>query len=369
MRFAYKTAAVRRVLALVLLAVFPALGQEGASQVEAEIARLQKSLKDIPVSDPNVAGLVSATRAALAATTQDLAAGRLYLSMEQLGRAESLLGGLRATVGGAEVAKKGLPAFESRWDKASLSLSALDRQAGRRDWGHSPAAIRALSEAAQGRAIPLLDGGRGFAAATGPADGLFYIGQAEGEAAFAKFAAAVDIPRTREALGLRSMRPELKTLQDKTDAAFQPPKSIDLHPRFIVLNSTLKLAHELDERRFYAGAFYEYLEAVRNYGMLDAKPLDATAQDAVRPALETAKKKLAALSSDDSIAQLFVERAESYVLHPDGSAPSADEWRGARVILDQVLPAYFAAQSAAAPVEAPPAAKAVTIALVRWPYT
>ena len=360
---------IARVSVLVLAVVLPALGQEGAPQVKAEIERLQKALNDRPISDKNFAGLASNTRETLDAATNALAAGRLYLSLEKLGIAESLFLGLRVASDNASVVKNGMPAFESRWGKASLALSALDQQASHRDWSHSPAAIQALSETSQGRTIPLLDGGRGFATATGPADGLFYIGQAEGEADFAKFAATLDVHRTKDASHFRSILPELKRLQDKTDAAFRPPQSIDLHSRFIALNSALKLAQELDARKFYAGALYEYLEAVRNYGMLTAKPLDATGQAGLRPALDAAGKKLAASSTDDSIAQLFVERAESYVHHADGSAPSADEWRSAKVILDQVLPAYSAAQSPAAPFEAPTAAKAVTITLVRWPYT
>jgi hypothetical protein len=38
-----------------------------------------------------------------------------------------------------------------------------------------------LSETAQGQSIPLLEGGRGFASSTKPTDGLFYIGEAQGE--------------------------------------------------------------------------------------------------------------------------------------------------------------------------------------------
>jgi hypothetical protein len=355
--------------AALLLNLAPlAFAREGAQQVKAEIDGLQKSLRDNPVSDKNLASLVSTTRSTLDAAKRELAAGRLYLSLEDLGRAEALLLGLRAVVDEADVQKRGLPAFESRWNKAGLALSALDRQAGARDWSHSPAAIRALSEAAQGRSIPLLDGGRGFAIATTPADGLFYIGQAEGEAEFARFAVGINVARTQQAVRLRSMLPELKMLQDKTDAAFQPPKSIDEHPRFIALNSTLKLARELDARMFYAGALYEYLEAVRNYGMLDAPPLDTRAQSRLKADLKAASKKIAASSADDSIAQLFVQRAESYIHQPDGSLPTPDEWRSARIIVDEVLPAYFAAQLAPA-VASPAAEKAVTITLVRWPYT
>jgi hypothetical protein len=160
----------------------------------------------------------------------------------------------------------------------------------------------------------------------------------------------------------------LRSLQEKTNAAFQPPKSIDLHSRFIALNSQIKLAEELDSSRFYAGALYAYLEAVRHYGMLDASALDAAAQSQFKKELATASRKLAAASDDNSIAQLFLERAASYTTHSDGSTPTADEWRGARVILDQVLPAYYAAQKPATLLDHA-SGKTVDITLVRWPYT
>jgi hypothetical protein len=224
------------------------------------------------------------------------------------------------------------------------------------------------AEAAKGNAIPLLEGGRGFATATGPKDGLFYVGQAEGEADFATFCTSLNATGKASAFPLRSMLPELHSLQEKTNAAFQPPKSIDLHSRFIALNSQIKLAEELDASRFYAGALYAYLEAVRHYGMLDAPTLDLAAQSQLKQDLAATSKKLTAASVDESITQLFLERAASYTTHPDGSTPTADEWRGARVIVDQVLPAYYAAQKPATLLARAPG-KTVDITLVRWPYT
>ena len=75
-----------------------------------------------------------------------------------------------------------------------------------------------------------------------------------------------------------SILPELLALQQKANAAFQPPRSIDLHPRFIALNSTIKLARELDASKSYAGALYQYLEAARHYGMLFMPSVDAAQQ-------------------------------------------------------------------------------------------
>ena len=345
----------------------PAYAQDGAARIQAEVARLQASLKEKPIS-PKLGDVGKMTAESLQAASAEVNRGRLYVGLEKLAEARDLIQGARALADNPDVVKGGLPAFEQAWGAASLKLTALDRQAGERNWSHAPAALQALAEAAQGKSLPLLEGGRGFATATHPQDGLFYVGQAQGEADFAEFCASLELPRKSASFPLRSWLPELQALQNKTNAAFQPPKSIELHSRFIGLNAALKLAQELDARKFYAGALYEYLEAVRRYGMLDAALLDAARQSALKVALADAEKKLAASQRDDSIAQLFLERAASYISHADGSAPTADEWRGAQVIVDQVLPAYVASARPASPLQKP-SGKLVTITLVRWPYT
>jgi hypothetical protein len=363
-----KLARIISALTFILLASLttPLLAQ--SDQIKSEIARLEQSLKDHPLSDPDLKSLATMVTDSLKSASDALAGGHIYLALEKLGQAEDLLEGARVAADKSDVEKNGLPAFESRWGKASVRLTALDKDAHARDWRNAPLAIRALAETAQTRAIPLLEGGRGFATANGPKDGLFYVGEAEGEADFSVFCASLKSDATVAGFKLRSLLPELHILQEKTNAAFRPPKSIDLHPRFIALNSQIKLAEELDSERFYAGALYAYLDAVRHYGMLDAPPLDAAAQDQLKRDIAAANAKLAASPSDDSIAELYLDRAASYIAHPDGLTPSPDEWRGARVILDQVLPAYYAAQKPPAQL-AQTSGKTVDITLVRWPYT
>jgi hypothetical protein len=352
----------------VFVSASAAPSQNAATSIKTEVDRLLESLKDKPVSSPDFADAGDAVRTALQAAAQASDAGDSYLSLENLGRAADLMGGIRAMVDQASFVKEGLPAFESVWGATSLRLTALAKKAHEQPWGTTALAVRALSEAVQGRAVPLLDGARGFAIAKGPAEGLFYMGQAEGEARFARFCAALNLPAAKAKFPLRSYVPELQALQTKANAAFQPPRSIELHPRFIALNSTIKLAEELDSTRFYAGALYQYLEAVRHYGMLEAPPLDDAGQSRLKEDLAAAQKKLASSKSDDSIAQLFLQRAGSQTSHADGTASTVDEWRSARVILDQVLPAYAAARQPASPLQEA-AGKTVEITLVRWPYT
>jgi len=354
---------------LVVILTLPVVGQDAASQIRAEIQRIQQSLKDRPIADPDTANLSTAIEGELKGASEAVNAGAMYLSLERLGQAIDLRQGAGEVEDKkAEIVKGGLPTYDAEWRKASLTLNEREQEERGRDWSNMPAAVRALSETALARAVPLMDGGRGFATATEPKDGLFYLGQAQGEVEFARFCASLHFARKANALQRRSLLPELHNLQEKTNAAFVPPRSIELHPRFIQLNSTLKLAQELDAARLYSGALYQFLEAVRNYGMLTAVPPDGKGKSSLKIAIGSMQKKLEASERDDSIAQLFVERAGSQVEHAAGKAPTADEWRSAQVIIDQVLPAYFATLQPASPQQRE-SGKTVDITLVRWPYT
>jgi hypothetical protein len=355
-------------VAFLFAANVSASAQDAAAQTKAEIERLQQSLKEKPIANPDIAEMNSEIEGNLTGAASALAAGRLYLSLEGLGRAEDHMHGARILDAKADEIKDSLPAFESEWNKASVQLTAMDKSARNKDWSHITAAVRAIAEAAQGRAIPLLEGGRGFATATKPKDGLFYVGQAQGETAFAEFVSKLNFPRKAAPAPLRTLLPELESLQEKTNAAFQPPRSIDMHPRFIALNSTIKAARELDSSKAYGGALYQYLEAVRHFGMLDPAVPDAARQASLRTELTDELKKVSAAKRDDSIIQIFLERAEGWLTKPDGAAPSPDEWRATQVVLQQVVPAYYAALKPAAPLQQR-AGRTATLTLVRWPYT
>jgi hypothetical protein len=252
-----------------------------------------------------------------------------------------------------------MPAFEIEWRNASQRVSQIKPVPP-----GTPAAIRALAETARVKASALLDSGRGFATSMQPKDGLFRLGEAQGFAEFADFCANLGQGRAVRPAGFRSLAPELQALQDKTNAAFVPPRSIDKHPAFIGLNSAIKLARELDEAKLYDAALYQYLDAVRQYGTLDARLPDASAQQALQARIAAERRKIAGSKRDDSIADAWLDRAESALAR----TPNEDMWKAAAVLVAQVLPAYDAALGAPPPVEMRPN-KAVEVTLVRWPYT
>jgi hypothetical protein len=331
-------------LGMVTAAVCLAAGPDTGRQIRDEIARLERSLAERPITNAGLVGMVPRVTESLKSAASALDAGRTWLALERLGQAVNSLEGLRAaSAPGAD--------FEKSWADAAAQVSAIAKEIR----GSAPPAALAMRETAIGRAGPLLEGARGFAAATGPSDGLYYIGQAVGEAEFARFLAGLSLDRGR-AWRARSMLPELMAIQQKANLAFVPPKSIDLHPRFIALNSAIKLARELDAAKSYHGALYQYLEAVRQYGMLDQPPVEGAEQAKVREQLQAASKA-------ESISALFIERALGWAEHGD-----PDEWRAAAVIAGQVLPAYAAAMKGA-PALTRSKGRTVEVTLVRWPYT
>ncbi len=359
---------VLRICAALTLLACSARAQNADSQVRAQVQRVRESLLAQPITDPRFKDIDATMESLLKAAEEAAIAGELYLSLEKLVQVSDLLQGVRNTIEKTDAVKSGLDAFDEDWRKASAAIAALDQAQRAVDWTHRPAAIRALAEVAQARTGPLLEGARGFAIATKPEDGLLYVGEARAQAEFVEFCAGLHLVRTVRPVPLRSILPELLALQQKANDAFQPPRSIDLHPRFIALNSTIKLARELDASKSYAGALCQYLDAVRHYAMLSIPPVDAAKRPGLKEAVTEALRKLEVSRQDDSILQILLQRAASQVAHEDGTAPSEDEWRSAQAILQQVTPAYRATLK-------PPAGlhrtsgKTIDLTVVRWPYT
>src|SRR5262249_37415890 len=151
----------------------------------------------------------------------------------------------------------------------------------RKAWDDTTAATRAIGESAQGKIETLVEASRAYAAVTSPGEGVFYLGQAQAAAELAALAHELRSVRgSPRPPPLRSVLPELDTLQAKVNRAFRPPRSIERHPDFIRLNAALKLARELDAATLYGGALYQYLDAVQQLAALDPP---SAARDAAPP--------------------------------------------------------------------------------------
>lgn len=362
-------------LALGLLAmVTPKIADQSAPEkIKAEIEYLRRSLAAKPDTDPQWKDARPEIEAALQQAADDVRGGRPYASLEALSDALVSFRGFECATKKTEeqLLKEGLPQVETEVKKARIDLAALVQQHRRGGSGSAPAVIRALSEKAEGEAANLIEGGRGFAVINDTGDrandlssALYYVGSAEAQLEVTAFYKTLHLPRNNAPILLHSISPELQRLQERTTAAFQPPRSVEHHADFIRLNATLKLAGELDAAERYAGALYQYLVATEQFGKLDAVARDAEKQSELRAHLAKLRRQLSASKQDSSIALLFLEHAEARL----AKSPNADDWKAAGIIVDQVLPAYAAALTSSPP-QHPPAVAGVRVTLVRWPYT
>jgi hypothetical protein len=346
--------------------VWPAAFPNGlSSRIRAEIARLERVVRAKSGKDADWREDKPDLLQALAGARAALAAGRPYLGLERLEEARSALRALEV--------RKTPSAFDPAWKKASPELTVSTQEARKRSWNDTPAAVRALAETAEGQTLTLLEASRSYAAVTSDKAGLYYLGQARATAETVRFCATLRFPGPPAPLPLRPLRsvaPELARLQERALAAFKPPLSIDRHADFIRLNATLKRAGELDAAQLYAGAVYQYLEALRQLGRLAAPDADPrpTQGAELAVAVDGLRARLAGSGQDGSLAELFLERAEELLAGRKDFSPSPADLRDAAVLVEQVLPAYFAYLGPAAPAPAPEA-RAVTVTLVRWPYT
>jgi hypothetical protein len=348
----------------------PGLGfcQSAHEQVEREISKTSKALESVTSSSdewkqfkPDLANLLARAR-------QAAEAGRLYSALELLGAARVNLAGAQTLFGNPHADKLSMGEFKAQWTRVGLDLTPLEQRYNSGNWATQPVGLRALAESEEIRTRVFYDSSQGFATATEPRDGLFYMGQSTAAIEYALFCQSLDLKGGLPAPPLHSMAAEIRNLQDQILAVYKPPRSVDQHPQFIQINSALKEAGDLEAAHLYAGALFKYLDSLQGFSTLDASKPGVEKADELRKELTQARDKLAAAKLDHSIAEIFLQRAEGGL---DASKPKdvyAVGLQKAQVVLERVIPAYFTtlAKNNEPP---PPPSKAITVTLVRWPYT
>jgi hypothetical protein len=347
----------RLLLAVLLLCSWAAFAQELRTTLTTQIKQLRAAAAAQPAGDEmwkdqkgDVDSLLNRAEAAVSA-------GRLYLGLDLVGYAGRALHSFENT--------RQQGTFQAAFDRDRLTLVSLDAKAHKRDWSNTPAAVRALAESAQGQTLTLVDASKAYAEVTSRESGLYYLGEAKADAEFASWLHGLGLKRSGTAFGARDIAAEIDTLQEKVTAAFQPPASINNHRDFIHLNSTLKLARELDGAGLHYGAVYQYMVALQQFGAMNEAAPTAEQQAKLREELAASRAKFTKSKQDDSLALMFVERAEEKLT---SEKPSEAEVKAAAAIVQNVLPSYAALKNSPAPTRSKPPSD-VVLTLVRWPYT
>jgi hypothetical protein len=331
-----------RPLLLALLLTLPACG--GAAETKARdplAAEIEASRTRVRQAD----------QPALAQAEEDLRAGRRLLAVQRFAGVKQSLA-TAAYLGQHRAGQ--LQDFEAEWTRMGGVLRAdLDKPSPDAFKDVEPAAVRALAEASLPQIRGYYEASLEYGRNTMPDQGLYYLASAQAQRDLIAFYRTLSEPTSRHAPPVRPLHAELDALETELLAAYRPPASLDKHGQFIGASSGLKEARELEAAGLRYGALLRYLQVARQLSAIHGT--SALGAEALARRLRELDARLSAGGVDHSLGRLFLEAAQS------GAADAG-------AIVGDLLPRYFAALEPARPETAGPA-PAVTVTLVRWPYT
>jgi hypothetical protein len=137
------------------------------------------------------------------------------------------------------------------------------------------------------------------------------------------------------------LEPELAQIETETIQSYKRSGAGALQSRYNLINSTLKLAAELNKEAVYAGALQTYLEAGLDLGLVTTAEVAAKELSRLTTRNKSFERRLKDGNADHSVGLLYWEMAQSAL---DQSTPGrfdTNELHRAAVIVDHVLPRYF----------------------------
>jgi hypothetical protein len=324
----------------VLLAGF----QSGQNlSISAELARVRSQITE-SVPQNQRASLVQRLDRADAA----LKSGRSYQALYLL---ESPHEGASAFAFAASSGVRSHDDFVRTWTRVGVPKPRSGKP------GRAPAAVDAIAESAEDRGPSTYQASRPYAEDAGIDAGLYYLGESRAVMAYAAFIRSLSWSDAGRRPAFRSIAPELSTLDREMTARYETMDRSD-HPTYIRASAALKQARSLDEHGALEGALFQYLLARYLFA-----PLRGVAADPSRGRIDATRATLPS-GEDHSIGELFIQFAEEGL-----SSENADLRRGASSVIEDVVPAYFAALTPARSTSTSAANATVAITLVRWPFT
>ncbi len=323
-------------IAIIVSLMWASLSSPGwaqASDISEKLARLRQTLTTIQLSEEDAKSYASRLKQAEDA----LAAGYLFLSLYQMQSAWVRLNAQASQLSKAEIAKQGNQVYEREWqrfDHERASKEKLFTPAAARSL---PASVTALLQVSRWQSRPYAQSGKLYGYNTSLDFGYYYMGLAEGNIEFALFCQQLRFSQPRTPVRFASLGGALSELEKTTIAAYGQAGGKD-QPRYIEINSTLKLASELQQAGWREGAWHKYLEAQMLFGLLTMAAPAPDEQAKVKAELATADARFKADPRDHSIGLLYLQLAQMAMAEKE---KNGDELKRAAVIARQVLPRYF----------------------------
>jgi hypothetical protein len=177
---------------------------------------------------------------------------------------------------------------------------------------------------------------------SGVSAGAYYLGRAEGQMAFALFLARLGAGKPTKALSLGSLAPAVDAVENEIITAYAKPGSTAQHANFILANSSLKLARELETHGLRFGSLVSLLRGLFALTLATLPPPPADQDAALAGRAEAFEKRFGASTRDDSIGEAFVEKARVALEKCSAGGEAAERERlRAAALLGVVVPRYL----------------------------
>jgi len=334
-------------LAVAVALVLPtgSLAQDVAGGLRAEIQRRRTALDAIPGS-PLVDGDRPRLRALLDDAESQLKQGRTLAALESLSSACPGVQALASAGSGWDDTGKGagkhLDALAKEWEEAGRRLKADRPKFPTNPPKGESAFVRALAEQSMGQIDEHYAVAQDYGRESGVSAGAYYLGRAEGQLAWALTLSRLPGDSEKPALRLTSLKAPLATLEDDIVEAYAKPGSTAQHTNFILANSSLKLAKELEQHELRFGALLTLLRSLFALS-LATLPTPTADQDAgLAEAATEFEKRFSASKRDESIGAAHVEKARiSLEKARAGGEPGERERLRAAALLRVVVPRYL----------------------------
>ena len=320
-------------------------GQGLALTLTIETQRQRAALDAIPGS-PLVDGERPRLKGLLDDVDSLLKARRIDPAIETLASAAPGVTAIaRAGTGWDDTGKgpgKHLGDLAKEWEEVGRALRVdRTRFPGAMPAGQS-AFVRALAEQALGQVDEHYAVAVDYGRFSGVSAGAYYLGRAEGQLSMALFLSRLTSDSTRPLGSIPPLADPIARVENDIVDAYAKPGSTAQHSNFIVANSSLKLAKELDGHALRLGSLATLLRSLL-YLALATLPAPASDQDAVLAAkADDFTERFATSKRDHSIGEAFVEKARVALEKGRVGEEGADRERlRAAALLNVVIPRYI----------------------------
>jgi hypothetical protein len=330
------------ILGLLYVILFPVgatsvHAQTAKEQISTEIVHLKKILASLNLSEEDSQRYLKQ----LDRTAETLQSGYLYLSLSYLQEVEVELISLQYQQASSNIAQQGNEGFEKEWQRLGGQLSEGEKTLIANRFRQMPVAVKALVEISQSQIQPYYKSGRLFGLNTTIKDGLYYLGKALANLNFAIYCQHLNFSQPLSGAKGHSLERQLQQAEMETVKAFQQAETAAKQQRFIPVNSSLKMAWELNRDRSFSGALFQYLNICLRLGLIKDVAVSEKRFLELQKQSETMGGRLSSSKTDHSVGLLYWQMAQQALQNHTINKADSETLKRAAVILEQVLPRYF----------------------------